>query len=213
MNPCKYVTCVLALTLPASLIAADSAAAILYSSGTAWINGASVPKSSAVFVGDLVQTRSDSVANIKAAGSEVSVLPDSLVQLQSDAIKLEHGTVSVATSKGMAAEVGTLKIRPATGVWTIFQVTDTDTTVHIFARKGDLALSDGTTLPQGQETTRQETSKRKRRGAAMPAGGTGIFNSQTAMVVSVIAIGGVTTWVLTRSDDPLSPSSPARNGP
>jgi len=208
MNPCKYVTCVLALALPASLVAGDSAAAILYSSGTAWINGASVPKSSAVFVGDLVQTRSDSVANIKAAGSEVSVLPDSLVQLQSDAIKLEHGTVSVATSKGMAAEVGALKIRPATAAWTIFQVTDTDTTVHILARKCDLALSDGTMLPQGQETTREETPKRKRRAAATPAAGTGIFNSQTALWAGAGAIGALTTWVLLQGDDPLSPSKP-----
>jgi len=208
MNLSKHVACVLVSVLPASLIAADSASAILSSSGTAWINGASVPKSSAVFVGDLVQTRSDSVANIKTVGSEVSVLPDSLVQLETDAIKLEHGTVSVATSKGMAAEVGSLKIKPAAGAWTIFQVTDTDTTVHILARKGDLVLSDGTTLPQGQETTREETPKKKKRRAAAAAAGPGILNTQTIMIGSAIAIGGVTTWVLLQGDEPLSPSKP-----
>jgi len=208
MNLYRHVTCVLVLALPASLIAADSATAILYSSGTAWINGASVPKSSAVFAGDLVQTRSDSVANIKSAGSDILVLPDSLVQMQKDAITLEHGTVTIATSKSMAAEVGSLRIGPATGTWTIFQVTDTDTTVRIVARKGDLALSDGTTVPQGQETTREETPKKKRRRAAAAAAGPGILNTQTALWLGAGAIGAVTTWVLIQGEDPLSPSKP-----
>ena len=209
MNLYKHVTCVLVLALPGSMVAADSATAILYSSGTAWINGASVPKSSAVFVGDLVQTRAGSLANSKTVGSEISVLPDSLVQLETDAIKLEHGTVSVATSKGMGAEVGSLRISPATGTWTIFQVTDTDSTVHIVARKGDLALSDGTTLPQGQETTREETQKRKRRGAgAVAPAGIGVLNAPVAMWAGAGAIAGLTAWVLLQGDDPLSPSKP-----
>ena len=50
---------------PASLMAADSIAAMLYAKGTAWINGATVPRSSALFPGDMVQTKPDSVVNIK----------------------------------------------------------------------------------------------------------------------------------------------------
>ena len=38
---------------------------MLYTNGAAWVNGAHVPRtSSAIFSGDLLQTRSDSVANI-----------------------------------------------------------------------------------------------------------------------------------------------------
>jgi hypothetical protein len=190
-----------------SLAAADGAAAILYASGTAWINGASVPKSSAVFVGDLVQTRSDSVASIKASGSDVLVLPDSLVQIQNNAVGLEHGSVTVRTSKNMAAQVGTLKITPAAASWTVFQVTDTDTNIHILARTGDLVLSDGTTVPQGEETTREENHKKKRR-SAPPAAGAPALNSSVVKVAAIGAIGGLTTWVLLQGDDPLSPSKP-----
>ena len=189
-------------------MAADSAAAILYANGTAWINGATVPKSSAVFAGDLIQTRSDSVANIKTAGSDVIVLSDSLVQLQNNAIMLEHGSVTVRTSKSMAAQVRGLTITPAAAAWTVFQVTDTDSTIHILARTGNLTLSDGTVLPQGEETTREEKRK-KRGGAGAPAAaGLGILNTPVVIGAGAAAIGGLTTWVLLQGDDPVSPDKP-----
>jgi len=68
--------------VPASLWAADSSPAMLYAKGTAWINGSAVPRSSAVFPGDMVQTRSDSMASINASGSSVLVLADSLVKFE-----------------------------------------------------------------------------------------------------------------------------------
>lgn len=207
----KLLCCVLVMLIPASMIAADSAAAMLYTNGTAWLNGASVPKSSAVFVGDLVQTRTESVANLKSAGSNVMVLSDSLVQLEDNGVKLEHGTVTVGTSKNMAAHVGGLKITPASDAWTEFQVTDTDGTVKILARKGDLRLSDGTSLPQGQETTRDETdqnNKKRKGGGAAPAAGGGILNSPIAIGVGAWVVGGMTAWVLVQGDEPLSPANP-----
>ena len=211
MNPCKCLMCALLLALPASLTAADSAAAMLYANGTAWINGSSVPKSSAIFVGDLVQTNADSIADIKAIGSDVVVLPDSLVQLQSNAITLEHGGITVRTAKSMAAQVGSLRITPTAGSWTVFQVTDTDSTIHILARTGNLTLSDGTTVPEGQETTRDENSKKKKRQAAPAAAGPGILNTPIAIGAGAGAIAGVTAWVLLQGDDPVSPSSPAQS--
>ncbi len=87
----KMVSCVLLLIVPASLFAADSGAAMLYADGAAWLNGSHVPKSSAIFAGDLVQTRSDSAANIHAPGSSITVLGDSLVQFEGASLKVEHG--------------------------------------------------------------------------------------------------------------------------
>jgi hypothetical protein len=52
---------------------------MLYARGAAWLNGSHVPASSAIFNGDLLQTRSDSGANITAPGSTITVLGDSLV--------------------------------------------------------------------------------------------------------------------------------------
>jgi hypothetical protein len=150
------VTGVLLVLFPFSLFAADSDAAMLYTSGHAWVNGGHVPRSSsAIFSGDLLQTHSDSIANINQPGSTVQVLSESLVQFEGSSVKIDHGAVRVSTSKLMATTAGDVKVVPVSSVWTEFNVTDVDGTVRISARKGDLTISDGketTTLAQGQET-------------------------------------------------------------
>jgi hypothetical protein len=222
----KLVSCVLVLMVPGSLIAADSGTAMLYADGAAWLNGSHVPKSSAIFAGDLLQTRSDSAANIHAPGSSVTVLGDSLVQFEGASLKVEHGGVSVSTSKGLATTAGEVRVAPASNTWTEFNVLDTDGTVRIAARKGDLTVTDdrGTvTLAQGQETTRDEQSEptdnskkkekekekdKKRAAGATPAAGGGLLDSPVAVGVGAAAIVGVTTWVLLQGSNPVSPSQP-----
>ena len=216
----RMVSCVLLLIVPASLFAADTGtAAMLYADGAAWVNGNHVPKSSAIFAGDLVQTRSDSAANIHAPGSSITVLGDSLVQFEGTSLKVEHGGVSVSTSKSIGATAGDVKVSPVSDAWTEFNITDTDGTVRIAARKGDLTITDdsGTvTLAQGQETTRDEQSDqsdkkkkdKKRAAGAAPAAGGGVLNSPVAIGVGLAAVGGVTAWVLLRNDSPVSPAVP-----
>jgi hypothetical protein len=218
----RMVSCVLVLIVPAALFAADSSAAMLYADGAAWLNGAHVPKSSAIFAGDLVQTRSDSAANIHAPGSSIAVLGDSLIEFEGASLKVEHGGVSVSTSKGIAASAGDVRVAPASNAWTEFNVTDVDGTVRIAARKGDVTVTDdsGTvTLAQGQETTRDDQAQtsdqsgdkkknKKRADGAAPAAGGGILNSPVAIGIGAAAIAGVTTWVLLQSSNPVSPSQP-----
>ena len=215
----RMVSCVLLLIVPASLFAADSGAAMLYADGAAWLNGSHVPKSSAIFIGDLVQTRSDSAANIHAPGSSITILGDSLVQFEGSSLKVEHGGVSVSTSKSVATTAGDVRVTPASNAWTEFNVTDFDGTVRIAARKGDLTVTDdhGTvTLAQGQETTRDEQSDesgkkkkdKKRAAGAAPAAGGGVLNSTAAVTTGLIVVGGVTAWVLLQSDNPVSPAVP-----
>jgi hypothetical protein len=216
----KMVSCVLLLAFPASLFAADSGAAMLYATGAAWVNGSHVPNASAIFAGDLVQTRSDAAANINAPGSSITVLGGSLVQFDGASLKVEHGGVAISTSKGVAASAGDVKVAPASNSWTEFNMTDVDGTVKIAARKGDLSITDDTgttTLAQGQETTRDEQSdqssdskkKNKKRGTgAAPAAGGGILDSPLAIGIGGAVIVGVTAWVLIRNDNPVSPSEP-----
>lgn len=212
---------VLAMLIPAQLLAADSASAMLYSNGTAWINGTTVPKSAAVFSGDLVQTRPDSSANLSANGSSVMVLADSLVRFQGEAVEIEHGAVRIGTAQGLATRAGEVTVKPAANSWTEFQVTDVDGQVEIVASKGDVTVQDPqgtTTVQQGQQTTRDDTSnaekkkKRKKRGtgAATAANG-GILSSSAALYTGIAIVGGVTTWVLIQGDDPLSPACPTQN--
>ena len=219
----KMVSCVLLCIVPASLFAADPGAAMLYANGAAWLNGSHVPNSSAIFAGDLVQTRSDSAANIHAPGSTITVLGDSLVQFEGVSLKLEHGGVSVSTSKSVATIAGDVRVAPVSNAWTEFNVTDTDGTVRIAARKGDLNVTDAdgkvTLLAQGQDRTLDDQSAdqgsnkdkkkdRRRAGGAVPAAGGGVLNSPLAVGVGAAAIGGVTVWVLTRSSNPVSPATP-----
>jgi hypothetical protein len=214
----RIVGCLLLLIVPASLWAADSGAAMLYANGAAWLNGSHVPNSSAIFAGDLVQTRIGGAANIHAPGSSITVLSESLVQFEGGSLKVEHGGVSISTSRGVSTTAGDVHVAPASNAWTEFNVTDIDGTVRIAARKGDLTVTDddGTvTLAQGQETTRDEQSsdnkKKKKRGAAgaVPAAAGGVLNSPIAIGIGAGAIAGITIWVLSRGDDvAVSPAIP-----
>jgi hypothetical protein len=217
----KLASCVLIFLFPGSLFAADSNAAMLYTNGAAWVNGAHVPRSSsAIFSGDLLQTRSDSVANINEAGSSITVLSDSLVQFDVSSVKIEHGGVTVSTSKGVGTTSGDVKVTPASFGWTEFNVSDVDGVVRIAARKGDLTIDDGNsviTLQQGQETTRDEQApdngkkkdkKKREQAGAAPAAGGGILSSPYAIAGGAAAIAGVTTWVLLKSNNPASPTQP-----
>ncbi|HMK23023.1 MAG TPA: hypothetical protein VK466_11870, partial [Terriglobales bacterium] len=192
--------------------AADGAAGMVSTDGTAWINGGTIPKTMAVFSGDLVQTRSDSMANIKASKLNVLVFSDSLVQFEPQTLKLEHGRVNVLTYKDFSVRVGELKIAPKDSSRTSeFEISDTDGVARIIARKGDLMLDDGkgvTTVPEGKEASQDDSDKnRKRRGGAgaVPGAAGGILDSPVAIGIGAAAIGGLATWVYIQSDDPVSP--------
>jgi hypothetical protein len=203
------------MVFPAVLFAEPAASGMLYAHGTTLVNGSSIPRSSALFSGDLIQTDGDSVANINATGSAILVLNNSIVQYEGNALKLEHGGITVSTSKLLATHAGDVTVSPAAASgWTEFEVRDVDGRVQIAARKGDLTISDDsgtTTLTQGQETTLDESGptknkkKKKREGAAPPAA-RGVLDSPVAIGIGTAAIGGVTAWALIRDDNPASPT-------
>ena len=222
----KILSCMMVMIFAAALFAAEQPAAMLYSHGAALLNGNSIARSAAIFSGDLVQTQADSVANINAPGSSVLVLNESLVQYEGSTLKLEHGGVTISTSKLLATRAGDVTVAPSASVWTEFEVRDVDGTVQIAARKGDLTISDatGTTiLAQGQQTTREasdsqvdnhdspDNKKKKKKkaaaGAIAPAAG-GALNSPVAVGIGAGVILGVTAWVLIQGDQPASPSKP-----
>jgi hypothetical protein len=63
----RPVCCLLAVLFPAQMmLAGETASAMLYTNGSAWLNGSEVPKSAAVFSGDMLQTRPDSTASIQS---------------------------------------------------------------------------------------------------------------------------------------------------
>ena len=219
------VSCVLIILFPLGVFAADSNPAMLYSNGAAWINGSHVPRPTlAIFSGDLLQTRSDSLVNIKQPGSNVAVLGDSLIKFEGSSVEIDHGGVTVSTAKQLATTVGDIKVTPASDSWTEFTVVDVDGTVKILAKKGDLTLTDGrqtATLAEGQQTTRDDTPtdnsenghKGKKKHTQQQSGATtaasgGILNGPLAIGLAAGGAIAVTAWVLVKDSNPTSPSKP-----
>ena len=98
------------------------------------------------------------MASINASGSKVVVLADSLVKFEGPAVSAEHGSLTVATSKGLSTHTGEITVVPGSNGWTEFEVKQVpDDTVQIIAQKGDVTVSDGSStsyaVSQGQQTT------------------------------------------------------------
>ena len=70
------------------------------------------------------------------------VLSDSLVKYESNTLSLEHGTVTVATTRGMSIRAGEVNVGPAKpNTQTQYDVRDVNGIVEIKAREGDLRVS------------------------------------------------------------------------
>jgi hypothetical protein len=174
---------------------------MLYGRGPVWLNGKPLPRSSAVFPGDLIQTQPESLATLDAPGSGVIVLPDSLVKFEANAVSLEHGSVSVATSHGMVALAREVTVTPASDKWTEFEVVDVNGTVQVIASKGEVNVNCGkgtATLSEGYQATRDESgncNKKKRKGGA-PLPGHGGILTDPYVQAGVLVGGGVLVCLL-----------------
>jgi hypothetical protein len=202
----RSVICWILITItPASVVAADvdSGAAMLYGKGPVWLNGKPLPRSSAVFPGDLIQTQPESLATLDASGSGVIVFQDSMVRFQGNTVSLEHGNVSVATSKGMVALAKNITVTPASQAWTEFEVADSNGTVQVVATKGSVNVNCGKTtanLSEGQQTTPDDSgncnNKKKRKAAAAPVSGTGSFLTDPYVLGGAVIAGGLIVCLL-----------------
>ena len=165
------------------------------------------------------------MATINAEGSSILVASETLMRFKANAVSLEHGGVSVTTSKGMSVQVSCVTVAPASNSWTEFEVTDVDGSIHVAAHKGDVTITRGpaigastkptapaqaATLHEGQEATRNEveecgTAKRP----ASPTGGT-IFDSPYVRW-GAIGVGGAAPLCILFcfGGHPPSPSDPA----
>jgi hypothetical protein len=159
-----------------------------------------VPHSSAIFPGDTVQTRNDALANITARGSNVIVLPNSVLKYQGSTISLEQGGVTVATSKQLNTAVGEITVTPAASSKPAeFEVTDKGNVVQVIARRGDLNINDGadtTMIVQGQKIEVEKKTKKKRSAAAMPTGSGPILTPKVAAIAGAAAGGGILISVI-----------------
>ncbi len=115
-----------------------TAAAILHTLGGVWVNGYEAKDSSAVFPGDLMETKPGSPANLTLDGATVLIQPESVARLQSNFLELDHGGVSVGTSKRFKVKINCITVTPVVNEWTQYEVTNVNGNVQVAARKNDV---------------------------------------------------------------------------
>lgn len=212
----NIIAAVLLLLTPATLLANDfPATAMVYGKGTVSINGSPLPGSSAILPGDTIETKSDGVATVNAEGSNVIVQPESVAKFGPDGIVLDHGSISVATSKQMIARALNATATPSSNQWTEFELSVVNGSVEVVARKGEVEVNCGKEtahLPEGQSVTSDSSGKCERRrktGGAYPPGEGNILSSAYLKYIGAAAGAGVLIWILLpKGHTPASPAIP-----
>lgn len=211
--------------LPASVAADDTAAAILKGNEGVLLNGRPALPSAALFPRDTVETQPKTVARIELTGSAIDINPETLIDFEGDEIVLEHGSVSVNTSRAFKVRVGCLVVTPVNPMWTRYDVTDVDGKVTVAALKSDVNIHSrsGTarqakrsadagrvSVHEGETKSREEKCGAANVKSATAAAQDGILNSPYSVGVAAGVAGALTCWTLCRDDDPISPSTPKR---
>jgi hypothetical protein len=157
-----FVSFLLLLTVPSALLGQSlpqqSGGAILHSDGGVWINGYEAHDSTAVFPGDLVETKPGFSAHLSLEGSTVLLAPESVGKFQSDFFELDHGVVSVVTNTSFKVHVNCIHVIPVANEWTEYIVSDLSGTAQVNARKKDVNVEHEQKL--GKPTAAGDTSER-----------------------------------------------------
>jgi len=214
------------VVLPVSLWAQDTGAAMLRSSGGVLVNKNPAPASTALLPDDLIETPKDIAARIEVAGSTADMGPETITQFEGDELVLEHGTISVNTSRSMRVRVGCITVTPVNSEWTHYNVTDTNGRVTVWALKNDVYIDSASKNPQNAKRSAQAHSdrtivkendqkSRDEKCGAAPVKESSRFAARGAIMNSPWAVGGgaagigvLMCWALCRGDDPISPSRP-----
>jgi len=223
----RWVLCwaMLVIVPPSSLgqTPDETGAAILHTQGGVWVNGYEARDSSAVFPGDLLETKPGSSANLSLDGSTVLIQPESVAKLQTNLLELDHGSVFVGTSKSFKVRVHCITVVPVLDEWTQYEVTNVNGNVQVAARKDDVNVeremdrgkpsarteaSHGATVHETEQKSFEESEI-----CGAPARPTGAGTSVNPKWIAAGAAGaGLLICVLlcrgTPTKPPLSPSAP-----
>src|SRR5262249_31737073 len=135
--------------------------AVLYGTGSVYLNGAQITNSAAVTSGDVIQTKDTGAANLNAAGSTIVIQSNSIVRFQNAGLSLDRGSVSIASGKGMSVFARDFKITPSGDGWTEYYVIRSGGLIQIIARKSSITVSCGassSSLKEGQQVSRDDAA-------------------------------------------------------
>ena len=213
------------VSLPLSLSAQEAAGAILHSSGSGvFVNESAAPTSTAVFPNDVVKTEKDVVARLEITGSEAEINSETIVQFTPIELALDHGSVTVNTSRGLRVRVGCIILTPAhDDQWTHYQVVDVDGKVSVSALKDDVFIEVHpkswqkinernqeryrSLVREGEQKSREEQCDGVDPKSGVAALGP-LLNSPYAITAGALAVVAVGCLGFCHDDDPLSPAKP-----
>jgi hypothetical protein len=213
--------------LPVSLWGDDVSAAMLRSNGVGvFVNKSPASPSNALFSDDLIETQKTAFARIETSGSTADINPETMVQFEGNELVLDHGSLSVNTSRGLKVRVGCITVTPVNDAeWTHYDVLDVDGKVTVSALKNDVNIDARSSKPQqakqGGQSNRvtvregEQKSREEKCGAAVIqqsvrlSGIGAVMNSPWAIGTGIVVIGVLTCFgLLCRNDDPVSPVTP-----
>lgn len=119
--------------------------AILHTQGGVWVNGYEARDSSAVFPGDIIETKKGFSGSLSMDGASVILAPESVGKLGANFLELDHGSVSVGTSKRFEVHIDCMRVVPVIAEWTQYEVSDVNRTIQVAARKDDVNVNHGGT--------------------------------------------------------------------
>jgi len=145
-------------SLTAQSLPEQSGGAILHAEGGVWVNGYEAHDSSAVFPGDVIETKPDSSANLSLDGSTILLAPETVGKFQSDVFEMDHGVVSVVTTKSFKVRVNCIRVFPVLNEWTQYVVSDLSASIQVSAKKLDVNVEHE--QGRGKPTPQNEASQR-----------------------------------------------------
>ena len=212
--------------LPVSLTAQENAAAMLRSNGAGvLVNRSPAPASAALFSHDLVETQKAGVARIESGGSTAYISPETMVQFEGNELVLDHGSLSVNTSRGLRVRVGCVTVTPVHDAeWTRYDVVDRDGKVTVSSMKNDTYIdAKSRNFQQAKENEHSSRvivreSERKSREEKCGAGYIkaaeqipaldAILNSPWAVGLGAAGVATILCFALCQNSDPMSPTKP-----
>lgn len=187
---------------------------MLYGTGAIYLNGSQLANSSAIANGDVIQTKENGAGNLSAPGWSAVIESNTIARFKSDGLALDRGSVSIATNKGLSVFARDFKITPVGSDWTEYYVTRASGAIEIIARKNSVTVSCGantSTIKEGQQISRNDAADcgiAARQDGAPAATKGPILSSRWAEYGAIGAGGVLLGWVLTKGDNPVSPSVP-----
>lgn len=211
--------------LPLSLSAQEATGAILHSAGSGvFVNESTAPASIAVFPNDVVKTEKNVAARLQFTGSEAEINSETIVQFSPSELALDHGSVTVNTSRGVRVRVGCITVTPVSdNQWTNYQVLDVNGKVTVSALKDDVYIDahpkslqqmnerererNRSLVHEGEQKSREENCGGGYQRPSVPGLGAAL-NSPWAIGAAAVGIGAFACLGLCHDDDPVSPSKP-----